>query len=195
MPRGPNHIVSNFTENAKSNFADFALSFAASTTGILCEISMLEQADFLVSHQDGLAGANVAEPARPRLLVIDDDTLHRMIICRVAAKAGYAPAGAATCDEAAKLVQEGAFDCITLDLSLGGNGGSEVLCHLADIGCKAPIIVVSGSDGATCRETVRVAKTLNLTIPETIPKPVDLAVLRYWLERLKTRREAAAAAA
>jgi len=36
-----------------------------------------------------------------RLLVIDDDSLHRMVICRAAAKAGYLPAGAATYDEAA----------------------------------------------------------------------------------------------
>jgi two-component system, chemotaxis family, chemotaxis protein CheY len=156
---------------------------------------MLEQAELLVPDQDGLAGANVAEPAQPRLLVIDDDTLHRMIICRIAAKAGYSPAGAATYEEAARLMQENSFDCITLDLSIGAYGGSDMLRHLADIGCKAPIIVVSGSDGATCRETVRVAQTLDLDIWETIPKPVDLVLLRFWLDRLKTRREAAAVAA
>jgi two-component system, chemotaxis family, chemotaxis protein CheY len=156
---------------------------------------MLEQSAPLVSDHDGLAGANVAKPARPRLLVIDDDKLHRMIICRVAAKAGYAPAGAATCDEATRLLAEGSFDCITLDLSIGAYGGGDMLRRLADIGCKAPIIVVSGSDGAACRETVRLAKALDLDIWETIPKPVDLALLHYWLERLGMRRETAAAAA
>jgi two-component system, chemotaxis family, chemotaxis protein CheY len=155
---------------------------------------MLDQAASLVSDRDGLAGANVAKPARPRLLVIDNDKLHRMIICRVAAKAGYAPAGAATCDEATRLLAEGSFDCITLDLSIGIHGG-DMLRRLADIGCKAPIIVVGGSDSATWREIVRVAKTLNLDIWETIPKPVDLALLHDWLERLGTRRETAAAAA
>ena len=118
-----------------------------------------------------------------------------MIICRVAAKAGYLPAGAATYDEAAQLVQETAFDCITLDLSLGQHAGIEMLRHLWVVGCKAPVIIISGCDDATCSETVRVAKSLNLNIWQSIPKPVDLAVLRSWLERFRAEREEAALAA
>ena len=83
--------------------------------------------------------------AMPRLLVIDDDYLHRKIICRVAAKAGYAPAGAGTYDEATKLALENAFDCISLDLSLGQHGGIEMLYYLRGIGCKAPIVIISGA--------------------------------------------------
>ena len=48
------------------------------------------------------------------------------------------------------------------------------------IGCKAPIIIVSGADHATCKETVKVAKSLNLDIWECIPKPVDLGMLRHF---------------
>lgn len=156
---------------------------------------MLESAQSLEANEDSLTVAPAASRRTPRLLVIDDDNLHRMIICRVAAKAGYAPAGAATYDEAAKLAQEAAFDCITLDLSLGPHAGVEMLRHLWVIGCKAPIIVISGCDGATCGETLKVAKSLNLNIWQSMPKPVDLAVLRYWFERLKSDREAAAVAA
>jgi hypothetical protein len=58
---------------------------------------MSEQRNFAYSTKTGLAGG-----AAPRLLVVEDDTLHRMMICRVAANAGYMPAGAATCDEAGK---------------------------------------------------------------------------------------------
>ncbi|HUD85313.1 MAG TPA: response regulator [Xanthobacteraceae bacterium] len=140
----------------------------------------------------------VAADARllaPRLLVIDDDNLHRMIICRAAAKVGYLPAGAATYDEAAKLAQETAFDCITLDLSLGAHAGSEMLHHLSELGCTAPIIVVSGCDDATCKEAVKLAGRLNLDVWECIPKPVDLVMLRHFLERLKAARGPAAMAA
>jgi len=156
---------------------------------------MLGQAELLVSNEESLAVATIAPPAALRLLVIDDDNLHRMIICRVAAKAGYLPAGAATYDEAAQLVQETAFDCITLDLSLGQHAGIEMLRHLWVVGCKAPVIIISGCDDATCSETVRVAKSLNLNIWQSIPKPVDLAVLRSWLERFRAEREEAALAA
>src|SRR5271154_6033265 len=132
---------------------------------------------------DGVGGCLAA---MPRLLVIDDDKLHRMIICRVAARAGYAPAGAATSEEAAKLTQENTFDCITLDLSLGTHAGVELLHHLRLIGCKEPIIVITGCGEVTCRETVRLAKSLNLNVQGSMAKPVDLMALRDALERLKS---------
>jgi DNA-binding response OmpR family regulator len=155
---------------------------------------MLDPARSLELDEDGVAIAR-APSVTPRLLVIDDDNLHRMIICRVAARAGYTPAGAATYDEAAMLVQDGPFDCITLDLSLGPHAGVDMLRHLWAVGCKAPIIVISGCDEATCSETIKVGKSLNLNIWESIRKPVDLTVLRYWFERLKAERETAAVAA
>jgi two-component system, chemotaxis family, chemotaxis protein CheY len=149
---------------------------------------MLGQASSLSEDK---AEAVAVDSAPPRLLVIDDDNLHCMIICRVAAKAGYVPEAAADYDEAAKLARKAAFDCITLDLSLGQHVGAEMLHHLAAIGCKAPIIIISGCDDATCRETLRVAKSLKLNVLETVPKPVDLAMLRASLERLRLHRHAA----
>lgn len=150
---------------------------------------MLEQSEVGAASQHDLAQASAAPSAPPRLLVIDDDNLHRMIICRVAAKAGYLPAGAATYDEAAQLVQEGGFDCITLDLSLGDHAGIEMLRHIWVIGCKAPIVIISGCDDATCSETEKFAESLKLNIWESIPKPVDMVVLRESLERLRATRE------
>jgi two-component system, chemotaxis family, chemotaxis protein CheY len=154
-----------------------------------------EQQSLLGSDQDFSAIMNAARHTMPRLLVIDDDNLHRMIICRVAAKAGFLPAGAASYDEAVKLAQETAFDCITLDLSLGNHAGTEMLHHLSMLGSTVPIIVVSGADYATCKETVKVAEMLNLDIWECIPKPVDLVMLRHFLERLKASWNTVAVAA
>jgi DNA-binding response OmpR family regulator len=136
-----------------------------------------------------------ASAALPRLLVIDDDYLHRKIICRVAAKAGYAPAGAGTYDEATKLALENAFDCISLDLALGQHGGIEMLHYLRGIGCKAPIVIISGADQATVHEALRAAKSLNLDIRETVLKPVDLDMLRYSFERIRTQPHTSVAAA
>jgi two-component system, chemotaxis family, chemotaxis protein CheY len=162
--------------------------------GIVVGDRMLEQLRLSEVRQDDPAHAAMMRPARsavPRLLVIDDDNLHRMIICRVAVRAGYLPAGAASYDEAVELVRQGAFDCITLDLSLGDHAGVELLRHLWVIGCKVPVIIVSGCDDATCGETEKVAESLKVNVWESIPKPVDLAVLRDSLERLKTEREEA----
>jgi two-component system chemotaxis response regulator CheY len=118
-----------------------------------------------------------------------------MMICRVAANAGYLPAGAATCDEAVKLLQKTQFDCLTLDLSLGLHDGNELLLHLSATGSNAHIIIVSGSDDDRRQKSVALARSLGLNVWDSIAKPVDLVVLRYWLERLKTECIAAAAVA
>jgi len=62
--------------------------------GIVGEALMLGQARLLHANDAGLIAAKAERLASPpRLLVIDDDTLHRMVMCRVTAKAGYIPAG------------------------------------------------------------------------------------------------------
>jgi DNA-binding response OmpR family regulator len=154
-----------------------------------CGDRMSELSIFVASSQADLPRASAARAVLPRLLVIDDDNLHRMIICRAAAKAGYLPAGAAGYDEAVKLAQETAFDCITLDLSLGDRAGVEMLRHLWVVGCRAPIIIISGCDNETCNESTKVAESLKLNIWESVPKPVNLATLRASLERLKASWE------
>ena len=154
---------------------------------------MLPQEEDLPGSDEDLSA--IMNARLPRLLVVDDDNLHRMIICRTAAKAGYQPAGAATYDEAAKLAQETAFDCITLDLSLGNHAGTEMLHHLSMLDYTAPIIVITGCDPETCKETVKVADKLNLDVWECIPKPVDLVMLRHFLERLKASWDMVPAAA
>jgi len=177
--------VYDFIEYLSSNFVGLAYQLTHKV-GITRGDRMFKQE---------LDEPGIRQLGAPRLLVIDDDNLHRMIICRAAAKVGYLPAGAATYDEAAKLVQEMAFDCITLDLSLGAHAGTEMLHHLAMLGCTAPIIIVSGCDPVTCKESVKVAGRLHLNIWECFAKPVDLVLLRDFLERLKATREVAAVAA
>lgn len=146
---------------------------------------------------DKLQSGGTSEAARAlRLLVIDDDNLHRMIICRAAAKSGYVPVGAANHREAVKLSQEGSFDCVTLDISLGDRGGAVTLLrHLAAVGCKAPIIVVSGCDDETLREILRLARSLKLNVAEPVPKPVDLSILRRMLDGISAQRSGVETAA
>jgi len=139
----------------------------------------------LAAQKKRTEAATDAERA-PRLLVVDDEILHRMIICRAAAKVGYVPVGAASHLEAQKLLQQNAFDCITLDMTLSKSGdGVDLLRHLAEVGCAAPIIVVSGCDDAMLHESLRVARSLKLNVAEPVRKPVDLTTLRHMLEGLR----------
>ena len=146
-----------------------------------------------MADQGILPGVN-ADGSRPRLLVFEDDILHLMMICRVAAAAGYLPAGAATYDEAVKLLGKDHYACLTLDLTLGLGTGAEVIYHLGTIGCTAHIIIITGRGEATCAGAVALAKSLKLNVVEAMQKPIDPAALRARLEALKSEAAASAAA-
>jgi DNA-binding response OmpR family regulator len=154
---------------------------------------MLHQAQRTNADDEGslLVLGEASDPPKS-VLVIDDDLLHRMIICKVAAKSGYIAIEAASYGEAVELLRQRTFDCITLDLSLGPHAGSEMLRHLWVIGCKTPIIIISGCDDALFKETLRVGGSLNLSIWEIVPKPVDLSALRRSLENIRQQSDSAA---
>ncbi|MGO9398137.1 MAG: response regulator [Xanthobacteraceae bacterium] len=124
-------------------------------------------------------------PPAARVLVIDSDNLHRMIMCRAADKAGYIPAGAANVAEATKLVRSAQFDCITLDLSLGRQAVGDMLRCLSAFGCEARIFFIGNHNAAEGRGAVRLATLLDLNVGEPVAKPVDVGMLRYALEQLK----------
>jgi len=138
------------------------------------------------AHPGAIEREKSALPS-PRVLVIDKDNLHRMIICRAADKAGYVPAGAANLAEAIKLVQSAAFDCILLDLSLGREATSGFLSRLGAIGCETKILAMGDCDAPGCYETQRLAKSLALDVGEPVAKPVDVGMLRYRLEQLRVQ--------
>ena len=118
------------------------------------------------------------------LLVIDDAALHLAVLCKIAEQVGFRATGAHSVAEASQLVHQRAFDCITLDLSLGEESGIEVLHELSKIKCPTPIIVISASGEQVCDETVRIGSRLNLNICSPIPKPIQLSALRKALTRI-----------
>jgi CheY-like chemotaxis protein len=132
------------------------------------------------SDLSGTVEAPVQTPAR--LLVIDDDTIHRMVICSIAEKLNFAAVAAASFDEAVKLLKAEPFACITLDLSLGTRHGAEMLPIIAETGCKAPLVIISGSNDDIRKETVRVAQMLALDVVQ-MEKPVNLPELRKTLSQ------------
>src|ERR1700716_2328326 len=85
------------------------------------------------------------QSAPVRLLVIEDDPSICRLIEKLGEKAGFTAANARSFEDAARLLRANEFDCITLDLLIGAKTGVAVLRSLADMGCRAPIIVISGS--------------------------------------------------
>jgi DNA-binding response OmpR family regulator len=118
------------------------------------------------------------------LLVIDDAALHLAVLCKIAEQVGFRATGAHSVAEASQLLHDRAFDCITLDLSLGEESGIEVLQELSKIKCPTPIIVISASGQQACDETVRIGNVLNLNICSPIPRPIHLSAVRTALTRI-----------
>ena len=117
----------------------------------------------------------------PRLLVIDDDQIHRMIICRIGDRAGFSTSDAIDPVTAGALVSEYAFDVATLDLSLGQRAGSEVLAVFSRLKVAFPIIIISGSDPEVANHAFNLGRDLELDMSAPITKPVDLTKLRETL--------------
>lgn len=117
---------------------------------------------------------------RPTFLIIDDDPVQRMTMGKVGAKAGYAVTAVATVEEALRELTDHSFDCITLDLLLGGQNGMVMLSEVARLSGNALLIIVSGASAAVREATLSIAADLRLNSVE-LPKPVDLGALRMLL--------------
>lgn len=129
------------------------------------------------------------EPAAQRqirLLIIEDDNVHRMIIKRFAIALGFDIAEATSYESTVALFDANPFDCVTLDLSIRARSGIDVLCHLRDIGCRVPVLIISGADEGKRSETAQFAELMNFKVLHVMKKPLDLHALQQALEKLKT---------
>ena len=123
----------------------------------------------------------------PNILIIDDDTVHRMILARMAKQTGYLVEQATTVEEAEAALAAHEFDCISLDLSLGDRGGIEVIERMGQQGNRTPLLIVSGADDSILRETLHRAAALGTPCWKCFRKPVDLSDLKTCLTGIKDR--------
>jgi CheY-like chemotaxis protein len=127
-----------------------------------------------------LAGPSVQR----RLLVIDDDTTPRMVIVRLAQRLGYTTCEASTIAEAAALIAAEKFDCMTLDLRMGSQYGTELLDTMSRLQADVPVIVISSADDDERWEVLRLAALYNIPVTE-VPKPLEIAKLRKVFEEVR----------
>jgi CheY-like chemotaxis protein len=131
----------------------------------------------------------MVEPTSPeltRLLIIEDDDVHRMIIKRFSLNLGFTVAEADTYERAKAQLDADQIDCITLDLSIRAHSGVDVLCHLRKIGRRIPVLIISGSDEGKRSETAQFAESMNFKVLHVMKKPLDLQALQNALATLKT---------
>ena len=116
-----------------------------------------------------------------KLLIIDDDAVHRMVIARIAKRADLESEFAGTVGEAVEKISNEGFCCITLDLNLGESNGITLLGELAKQAYQPTVFVVSASEASQRQVVIDSANMLKLKIVD-VPKPIDLKNLRELLE-------------
>lgn len=121
---------------------------------------------------------------RNELLVIEDADVHLSILRKIAAQAGFNTTGVTSVDRAAEILRRQTFDCITLDMSLGGRSGVEVLELLAELKYRNPLLIISASDDEALAETVRIGNFLALNVYQPFAKPINLTALRQTLRQI-----------
>ena len=135
------------------------------------------------------ASAEALNPVKIKLLIIDDDNVHRVIIKRFAKLLDFEIAEAGSYERAVLLIDQESFDCITLDLSLEARDGMDVLRHLWHHGRRVPVLIISGADDAKRSESTMQAELMKFNVLHVVKKPLDLQALRQALTKLKSIAE------
>ena len=116
-----------------------------------------------------------------KLLIIDDDAVHRMVIARIAKRTDLESEFAGTVAEAVEKISGDSFCCVTLDLNLGESNGITLLAELAKQNYHPTVFVVSASEASQRQVVIESANMLKLKIVD-VPKPIDLKKLRELFE-------------
>lgn len=127
----------------------------------------------------GFAAMNMHEEAtvaRPRLLVIDDEVGIRTLVRRIGHQAGFDVQEAGAAAELRAGLQQ-TQDVIALDLAMPDIDGIEVIRELAQTGCKARLILISGFDRRVLGTAARLAAGLGLNVEGALSKPFSVTDL------------------
>lgn len=116
--------------------------------------------------------------ASNRLLVIDDDPASSAIIGRIARGCGYDTIITTDTDDFRSRVLSWEPAVIVLDLSMPEMDGDQVMAWLAEQGCKAHILIVSGLELARMQEAEATGRSLGLTMAGVLQKSVHLEKIR-----------------
>ena len=113
-------------------------------------------------------------PEERQLLVVDDNEVNRDMLSRRLSRKGYQVKTASNGHEALKMIENGTFDLVLLDIMMPGLNGIEVLKILRQKYSTAelPIIMATAKD-----RSEDVVEALELGANDYVTKPIDFPVV------------------
>ncbi|GAB0150442.1 MULTISPECIES: EAL domain-containing protein [unclassified Marichromatium] len=122
-----------------------------------------------------------------RLLVVDDTPGVCDLIRDVAEDLGYEVQVVMSRDDFETVFTAIDPTLITLDLQFPGGDGVEILRYLADQGCAAPIVVISGFDTRVVSSAMRIGQTHGLRMLGSLRKPFSIQDLENLIAPIGVR--------
>jgi DNA-binding response OmpR family regulator len=120
------------------------------------------------------------------MLLIDDEPELARLLAHAAKTAGYAATATSDADSFKRHFEVAGADLIAIDLGMPRVDGVELLRFLAEAGCKAPILIISGFDRRVVETAERLGEALGLAMAGSVEKPVRLEELEALLQDLRT---------
>lgn len=121
-----------------------------------------------------------------RLLILDDEADLAALIAEYATSFGFEARSSLTPNEFWHLVESWDPTHIVLDLSIPQVDGITLLRRLAENGCRAHIVLVSGLGGRVLDAAVRIGRERGLQVSGFLEKPFGRVHLREALEGAST---------
>jgi len=115
---------------------------------------------------------------KPRILVVDDEESHRIMLRAVLKDEGYEVAEAADGSEAVRAVEQEPFDLILLDVRMKTMDGIEALNEIRKISPLIPVLIM------TAYASVKTAvEALKAGAFDYLTKPLDIEELKILIEK------------
>lgn len=134
------------------------------------------EADFAVADEPQVQASVTARGAPLRVLVVDDNTVNRLVAARLLGLLGHTATLAESGEECFGALQRGDFDVILLDKNMPCLSGPEVVARLraeGGPGALTPVIACTADTMGDERD-----KLLNAGFDGYLAKPVSVAALR-----------------
>ncbi|WP_162901281.1 response regulator [Breoghania sp. L-A4] len=113
-----------------------------------------------------------------RLLVVDDEIEFGEIIERIATKLGFDVCKTTRPSEFRKMYDQFDPTHIFMDVIMPEMDGVELVQWLSQRGCKAKVVIMSGSSASYINSTRAIAADTDLNIVATLAKPCKVAAIR-----------------
>jgi FixJ family two-component response regulator len=121
------------------------------------------------------------------LLLIDDEPAFARFVAHAAEIGGFTAHVTISAQPFMDRFRELRPAVVAIDLAMPQVDGVELLRFLADEGCEAPVIIISGFDRRVLDSSMRLGLALGLHMMGPVEKPVRLQELLDLLDEIKAR--------